>query len=86
MNEENFNEIANPNFPSDQPLLCRCGWRGFRTELVQVTDLEQTHPHNKNNPRCTFTDRSDCHYTKFEDCPKCKGSIFADEREIGNLN
>jgi hypothetical protein len=40
------------------------------------------HPQNRNNPHCTMTDQTGCHYTAFEKCPKCKRYLFADGRRM----
>lgn len=65
-----------------EPVGCRCRWSGLRGELQHEVDIEQMHPQNRNNPHCTMTDQTGCHYTAFEKCPKCKRYLFADGRRM----
>lgn len=67
----------------NEPIECRCGFFGARSELQHAVDLELMHPLNRKNPRCTPWSRNECHYTAFEHCPKCRRVLFADGNWYG---
>lgn len=67
---------------ADERVECRCGFLYLRGQLRHEIDVEQMHPLNRQNPRCTFMDRSGCHWTAFEKCPKCRRCVFADGRWV----
>lgn len=64
-------------------IVCMCGKQLQRSDLIREKDIEQYHPKNKNNPRCTPIDSSGCHMTFFEKCPKCERCLFADSQPTG---
>lgn len=69
-------------FNIDIEIECRCGWAGKRGHLLLDTDIEVTHPRNKDLYRDDPKFYDKVHYTRFEKCPKCKRCLYADGKRI----
>ena len=64
------------------PVFCRCGFRGFRNNLIPNRDIDRFNPRNKglfiSDPDYT----KKAYWTFYELCPGCKRVIYADGREV----
>lgn len=66
-----------PNIPNE--VICRrCKKELLRSDLVVSYDVEFSHPFNRG--KNVLTD--EMHKTKFEDCPFCETTLYADGKKL----